>query len=333
MKMKLPISAILFSSVFIVIVTHLFGGMKIINSIGIPSESEDIFTLVSTEQKSHESTCLSFEGRFKKLVQSSKQLFITYPAKAAGTSLKNFTKDCMGETHIAEDNFFNFEHRVIDTLITNFQLPSIITGHLYNDETLVNLIKGASDNTLLIYSHRHENDRVVSSIKQVVSRLCKGLLEAIEEFESYVDLNGNNCVIQEEGLRDLILQQKLEIGLGVNNTLTCQVYDAIEEHKAKVVVFHYKQVVRLQKLLAEKYCPKLLSKSPIHVPTFGGELNINVKLLSTGKQVTMDEWINAKKELLEWGFGLKKNIQCQGRLRDMEKSLFSCEDEVIQFNI
>lgn len=331
--MKLRSLIILFSCVIIAI--NIFWGVKITNSsIEIPYDSEDVFAFVPTLQthSSHKLSCLSLEGEFKKLIQSSKQLFITYPAKAAGTSLKNFTRDCMGQNHIAEDNFFNFEHRVIDTLITNFQLPSIITGHLYNDETLVNLIKGASDNTLLLYSHRHENERVVSSIRQVVSRLCKGLFEAIEEFEVHVHPNGNHCIIEEEGLRDLILQQSLEIGLGVNNTLTCQVYEAIEEHKAKVAIFHYKQADRLQKLLAEQYCPEI-SFEPYHVPTFGRELKINVKLLSTGKEVPIDEWINAKKELLEWGFGLKKNIQCQGRLRDMERSLFSCEDEMIQFNV
>lgn len=47
--------------------------------------------------------CTNFEDRLDELVESSKSVFITMPAKAAGTSLKQFTFSCVG-TYSYEDS-------------------------------------------------------------------------------------------------------------------------------------------------------------------------------------------------------------------------------------
>ena len=90
---------------------------------------------------------------------------------------------------------------------------------------------------------------------------------------------------------------------------------------------NYKQANELQKVLSKYHCPdynSLVNKN--HSIDF----DIFVKLQKDGDLVTMNDWLEAKRDKLEWTFDLKDQQQCQGKTRKMEDDLFSCKDEILQ---
>ncbi len=256
-----------------------------------------------------------------------------------------------------------------------YDLPSIITGHIYTDVTMMNIVRGASDDTLVIYINRHETDRLVSAAQTVVDRVCEGKLTDLEEFKDRVHVryphththnhtnttvntvntgNGTSnsisnisdidihhlrrngeCTIEEGALRDILLQQKKETSKSTFNALSCSVFDAIEDNKPNMVVVNYKQANRLQKLLAKYHCPELLEDRGVHSNRGSAHVKKYVRLeddAGQGREVLLDEWMEKKRHLIEWGFGLKKDVTCQGEVRKMQRELLSCDDEMFQLS-
>lgn len=86
------------------------------------------------------------------LLYRHKQVFVAMPAKAAGTSLKEFTKKCMKRND--PDNFINAPIQVRKFLTASYGLPSIIASHLYTgDQPLIDLIQHASSrDAIIIYT-------------------------------------------------------------------------------------------------------------------------------------------------------------------------------------
>ena len=91
------------------------------------------------------------------------------PAKAAGSTMKAFTRQCMQRTF--PDNFLNRQDEVIKTLMLGDQiaLPRVILSHVYTDKPLIKLIQQLPRSALLIYNHREETDRLKSAINHVFS--------------------------------------------------------------------------------------------------------------------------------------------------------------------
>ena len=57
--------------------------------------------------------------------------------------------------------------------------------------------------------------------------------------------------------------------------------------------------------------------------------------LEDGKEVELDEWLEAKREFLEFTYNVRQKdhnkMTCQKKTRTMEDDLLSCEDEVLAF--
>ena len=101
-----------------------------------------------------------------------------------------------------------------------------------------------------------------------------------------------------------------------------------------LVVLHYTQSDKLQKAIAKHHCPELLSSGEIPVQSnYDSQRRgkIYIKLLSEDRNVLIEDWLEKKKYVLEWSMELKNENVCLGKLRDLEKELFACDDEVIRF--
>ena len=75
--------------------------------------------------------CLTFDKTFDDLVTSSNNIFVTMPAKAAGSTMKDFTKKCAGS--FGEDNLLNRPESFKDVFMKKGAkpFPSIVASHLY----------------------------------------------------------------------------------------------------------------------------------------------------------------------------------------------------------
>lgn len=299
----------------------------------------DASTVLSIQNlQNNNKHCLTFDGEMKQLVHQSDQIFIAMPTKAAGSSLRIFVNSkCM--KYRAQDYTFNAGWRAKRSFLQDvYETPKVIASHIKGNE-LVSLIQQMTRNSLLIYIHREETDRVISAVRHIVDmRLCseeqiwkRTPLVNGKDNESFVIRNGTRCIITDETLFNQVVTHKrrLEIGQGAPEALTCEFYDAIKENSPKMVFMHYTQSDRLMELIANKYCP---NEKPFHA-----NANTNVKkdiasmvnLTRTGELVGLNDWLEKKRNVLEWSLDLKQGATCQGRTRKMEDILFSCSDEIV----
>lgn len=274
--------------------------------------------------------CLSFNESMKEILSEMSQVFITASAKAAGTTLFAFTKECQPQFEALPLGFSSFD------LTQTYNISSIITHHIRNSDAMMNLAKGVTDSSLIIHSYRSETDRLFSSIKHVAWSICTGKNKLIfDQFQDHIHINddGDECIIEEEALIEIIRSQKGEIGYTTQRLWTCDTFDTIDEFQPNIVVMHYKQVNQMQKVLAEKYCPNLMHRLPMFFRGNRGDIRLVVKLANPANdskaQVVLEEWIEVKKDLLEWSLGMYENASCRGKIRQMESHLLGCEDEIM----
>lgn len=280
--------------------------------------------------------CLSFENELGKILQSTKQVFITMPAKASGSSLKAFTKQCVNNDQIPDNNYMKNETFVKEMIRNMYNLPQIIACHVGDEiPAFLRLIKGATSESLIIYVYRDETDRLLSSIKMAASRLCSGQFRKLEAYERKTHREENKCIIEEDGLRDLVKSRRVEIGKGIFDSLTCTVFKEMDDNKPKIIFMNYKQADRLQLVLAKQFCPNLISNEvefPIHRNDGASKVGMYVKTLNDNTTyLTVDEWGQHKKHVIEWSLGLKKHVTCQGKVRKIAKEMMSCADEMIWY--
>jgi hypothetical protein len=269
---------------------------------------------------------LNFEDQMDAVISNSTQVFITMPAKAAGTSLKQFTKKCMKQK--TRDNFINYPHHPKNFLTDTFELPSIITSHLYSDQPLVDLAQQGTRQTLMIYMHRDETERLLSGIRQVLTSICaQG-----KNKDVIVEGNQTHCILSEGAVVKFIENRYNEIGGGSPEILTCAAYEAIEQNAPNMIVVHYEQANKLQKLLAKHHCPELLEELPTKANVSKEKsLAVYLRLQKGGEDVVnLDEWLHKKSAVLEWSLKLKKHASCQAKTRHMEDDLFACSDQTIK---
>jgi len=270
---------------------------------------------------------------FDSIVNETNQVFMTMPCKAAGTTMKSFTQKCMNKTTSA-----HIFKRSRDSFITdNDEVPSIFQGWLQSDTNFVDVVKGSTRETLILYLHREELSRVSSAIQQVLTRqICIGqkpnAIDLRTKYEIVVERHENRCIIQEENLVRLINGKEKEIGLGSNKLMTCNYFDAIAQNTPSNLVFvNYKQADKLQQILAKHHCPHLLKDLPMAKNVAANKMIepfIRLKTNSS-REVTFKEWFDNKKNVILWALDLKSNMDCQSKIMDMEDHLFSCPDEAV----
>ncbi len=269
--------------------------------------------------------CLNLEINqdMDSLIASARQVFITFPAKAGGTSMKTFTAKCMNNR--LRDNILNNGHFNKQSLISKVHVDSIVSSHLYDKNGLVRLAKYPSRETLMIHIHREETKRVVSGVKHVMSKICNG---SRRNPGLSVKRNGTECIFEEGPVVDLIANRQSEVKFATHDILTCSSYEALQDNGPQLVFVNYKQVDKLQALLAKHHCPQL--ELPVH-ENIAAEKGVNVflKLETTGDVISIEDWLHEKGPSLEIALNLRKDASCQAKTFHMEGELFGCPDEAL----
>jgi len=259
--------------------------------------------------------CRSVDS-LNQLIANAKQIFITMPAKSAGASLKAFVDNCAGST---EDSFINNGDKIDDFMTSSLHLPKVIVAHSYGKRAMNRLLEHMTRDTLLVYIHCEETERLRSAIKHVTKTIL-----CWEQNDNNID----PCEIDEQVLIQSLQNQFAEIGLGARRILTCEVFNKIDETVPKMVFLNYKQADKLQELISNHHCPEL--SNPVHLNTEEQrEVRAKINLMNGKNSTTIEDWVEAKGKLLEWGFGFNKKGPCERRTRSMEDQLFACEDGIL----
>jgi hypothetical protein len=271
------------------------------------------------------------------IAKQTKQVFITMPAKAAGSTMKDFANMC-SPVKIPADNLMNYKHRIEKFIFTdNYEVPSVIPSHIKNSGPFIDLLKGGTRETLIIYIHREELSRVRSAAQYVLmSRICcinkKGRGKLKQKYKVTVGVEKNRCTIDEKHLIRMMKNRSAEIRSGAPKILTCNYFDAIAQNDPSNLVFvDYKQANKLQTILAKKHCPHIVKDLPIASNVaVDKEMEPFVRLSSDpSREVTFKEWFNKKQNVILWALDLKKEMDCQSKIMEMEDHLFSCPDEAV----
>ena len=283
--------------------------------------------------------CLDLDSNqdMDSLVANARQIFITMPAKAGGTSMKDFTKLCM--KNAVHDNILSREGLWKDYLVDSLHVQSIIASHLYREADFLRLINSPSRETLMIHTHREESSRVASAVKQIAQSICGFTGQYSNQKQTVatkfnVRKNNTHCILDERSFVNDIAANSAEVGISTHRLLTCQSYKAIQENAPQLVFLHYKQVDKLQKLLAKHHCPEMLDELPIRA-NMAEDKSLKVLLHKKGtdearNSVDVEEWLYAKGPAMEWTLKLRREASCQAKTFHMEDELFACPDETLR---
>lgn len=314
----------------------------------------NVAVLYDRSKASGPSKCISLEKDFKTILQQIEQIFITIPAKAAGTSMKSFTDRCTNFTP-PERNFLHDGKIRHEMLTWTYHNPQIITNHItrYNVNPIVTLANSVTDETMIIYLHRKETDRLLSAILQVADQYCseflngtlrnsKGVIQNpmfrwIENDEDNFSISRHGkttCTINEHLIVGMVQRGILEIGNSVQNVWTCEAFEAVEESKPNVVFIDYNQADKLMSILAKKYCPDLHIAIHTNEARKKNGTRMLVRLLHgpSKTDVTLSDWLQKKKHLLEWSQNTYKEGSCRGKIREIERELFTCNDQAMEIS-
>ncbi len=277
-------------------------------------------------------SCLQSDKDIDDSIKQASQIVIAMPAKAAGTTVKYFTKDCIGDKYDLPDNFLNNPSKegMKNVLLTGkpLEMPKVISSHMYTDTPLRSLIGQLPKSVLLLYIHREESERLKSAIKQIYAtinlrpKLCNIAF----------DEKNKTCVTGENQVIATIVDRTAEIGFGEMEILTCETYDAIKNNAPNMIFMHYKQVDKLQKMLAKYHCPHMLEEGLVQKNVaHKKEMTTLVRIGENGDDdVTLEDWIAAKADMLSFALRLRDTARsCQGSTREMEEDLFGCTTEFV----
>lgn len=219
--------------------------------------------------------------------------------------------------------------------------------------SFIQLINGVTDETLIVYIHRHETDRLASAIEHVVKQVCRNAhgidsgrgpyfsvnLDTLTDRVHIIDDKENDgtksCIVEEGALIEEMIQKRTrEIGSGTQDSFSCETFDALENSRPNMILLNYHQADKLQNMIAKHHCPELLPKLPIHANVATSNKIANFVRLKVDEtiDVPIKDWINEKKQLIEWAFGLYDNASCRGKFRDVEQKLFKCDDQSLELS-
>ena len=268
------------------------------------------------------------DSELRRKIESSDNVIIAMPAKAAGTSFKRFAQEC-NPPKSADIGFSSniYDRKNMKEILTHsWDMPRIIPAHFWIPEHLSKLLRNASRKTLIIYSHRDESSRFNSAVKHVLTQWCKGepnppIPEPRSKFFNKID--GDNCYLDENKLIDKVLQpHRFEMHFSTNRILTCQSYHSIEEYAPNMIFVDYSNASKIQELLSEKYCPNMKSTFEITTPK---TYKIYITREADGESVLLSDWMDRKMPFLEWTLQLNDQASCLVKTRQMEDELDSCE--------
>ena len=136
------------------------------------------------QQQQQQQQCLGLDENqeMESLIANAKQIFVTMPAKAGGTSMKAFTKQCM--KRLGTDNILSLPNRWSKYFVESLHVQSIISSHLYKEDNFIRLVNSPSRETLMIHTHREEGSRVVSAVKQISQHICNSRGKFVNQQES-----------------------------------------------------------------------------------------------------------------------------------------------------
>ncbi len=293
-----------------------------------------------TEEPPFSRNCLDlgFDNEMDRLLSKYKQVYIIMPAKAAGTTLKAFSKSCMDSANTPSfqfyDNIANKPEDMKIALTNQLEMPTLVTSHMYDSRFISNLMEHATRDSLVIYIHREETSRLLSSIREIISsRYCFNTREQ-EEYEtgiSGINIFGDHCQVQEKTLIEVIEKRDAEIDFGGPTLWTCQTYESVRENRPNMVFLNYKKVSKLLELLSKHHCPHI--SSDVRENVGGEKQHVSVVLggpKNRGDMVDLDDWLQAKKHLVEYALNMKTNSTCQSTIREIEDRLFACPSETLQ---
>ena len=260
------------------------------------------------------------------------------PAKAAGTTLKAFSKSCMDSANTPSfqfyDNIANKPEDMKEALTNQLEMPTLVTSHMNDSSFISKLMEHATRDSLVIYIHREETSRLLSSIREIISsRHCFNIREQ-EQYDLRtpgVATFGDHCQVQEKTLMKLIEKGEAEITFGGPTLWTCQTYESVRENRPNMVFLNYKQVSKLLKLLSKHHCPEI--SSDVRENVGGEKQHVSVVLggpKNRGDMVDLDDWLQAKKNLVEYVLNIKTKGSCQSTIREIEDRLFACPSETLQ---
>ena len=115
---------------------------------------------IAVPASTYDRQCINLEGDSKMdgVISEARQIVVTMPAKVAGSSMKEFTTRCMNVT--MPDNFANYETRSMSALVHSLKLPVLSVSHTYSSSTLVAMMQNLPRNSVMIYLHRDETERL-----------------------------------------------------------------------------------------------------------------------------------------------------------------------------
>jgi len=264
------------------------------------------------------------------LLSKFRQVFVIMPAKNAGSSFKEFTKTCMVErdSWASLDNSLNKPENYKKMLQNSFVMPTLISSHVYNSKSFMELVKHATDDSLIIYIHRNGTDRLRSAIGHF-----SYFWECPKQTKQGLQHANGPCILKEGKVLDFIAARDVEIGISETKILTCDAYESIEANAPNMVFMNYVQADKMIELLAKHHCP---GQKAVHLNTLSmheSRRAIMVELESSTRNgdtsVDLQDWLDAKMDLIELGLQLKNDVSCQATTRKMQHDLFSCQDETI----
>eukprot|EP00531_Pseudo-nitzschia_arenysensis_P003613 CAMPEP_0116130748 /NCGR_PEP_ID=MMETSP0329-20121206/8643_1 /TAXON_ID=697910 /ORGANISM="Pseudo-nitzschia arenysensis, Strain B593" /LENGTH=360 /DNA_ID=CAMNT_0003625143 /DNA_START=42 /DNA_END=1124 /DNA_ORIENTATION=+ len=281
------------------------------------------------KQSKDNGSCLSldFDSDMDKLMEKYKQVFVVMPPKAAGTTYEAFASKCqksgMNGTQWKLDHaFLPSRHQNMEYVFKTFyNVPSFLASHVRADGGVKDLIKHATRDSLIIFSHREETSRYISGIKEELQRRCNK--------RQFPKKNGE-CFLTQDELMKVIKAENIEIGWSSGKILTCGLYDAIRDNAPNFAFVNYKQTSKIQKLLTKHHCPDY--QEVLHSRNGAAKTVFKIIVDPPANEtiVPVDDWLHAKRQMLEYVFFHKKGYSCQATTRDIEDELFECPDEALQ---
>jgi len=270
------------------------------------------------------------------LVARAHQIFITMPTKGGGSSMNTFTRRCNKETKIQKFGFIESVD-LKELLVGSLQVKSVISLHVSSDTGLIRLAMYPSQKTLMIHIHCEEGERVISGVKMISHHMCKMTYNKEDlKFRGYkktvIAKNATHCILHAGYMIDYIARGHREVGGGAPKVLTCKLYDALQENAPQLVFLNYKQIDKLQTLLAKHHCPELLDELPIKI-NVADDKEQKIFLYDGNHEkgaVRIEEWLDAKGPVLEWALNLRSEASCQAKTIHMEDELFGCPDEALK---
>jgi len=328
---------------FIVLAAFAPASIHFYSEVAWNAEAEAAHREPKTSASAETTGCLSldFDGDMDNLLSKYKQVFIEMPAKAAGTTFKAFTIACMASTNTTSfasfDNVLNRKENADKSFKQQLQMPSLIASHVYrNPQPIYDTMAHATEETLIVYSYREETSRLISAIKQVLSTICKRAETESGAVSGAVWIAPGECQVQEWKLLESIRKKQGEIGLGITQHLTCKTYEVIKDNNPNLVFVHYRKASQLQKLLAKHHCPVVTSEVRVNTAA-AKEKNTNISIVLEGRSnngtlVSLNDWLDAKRQLLALNFDLRKDASCQATTKDIQYELLRCPDETLQIS-